>query len=565
MKIKWKVTLLLSLFLIIIISLTSIVINVKVTGLIKTQSEEELRNLSSIGLALLDAKYPGDWRLDGDTLYKGNTKINDNESIVDDIGKNINLLITVFADDTRVSTTVRDDNDKRMTGTKASSEVLNTVLKSGKQYSGTAIVGNKAAYTYYVPLYDKNGKVVGMWFVGKYTSIVKQKINKAFVPILFVMFCFLMIGIVFAFITGSYITSAYVIIKKHLEQMQNGDFQISFNKKGIKRKDELGTIFHSFQNMQDKIRNIILSIKEHTASINESSDKLEDEANNVYKDIENITSTTEELSASMEETAASTQEMSASSISIQEEIGKVTEKAAYGRSIAGEIKQRAEGLKTVALDSQKTATQMYENTNKQLRQSIEKAGAINEIKSLSKTILDITEQTNLLALNASIESARAGEAGKGFAVVANEITNLAHNSKNAVSQIETISNDISVSVEDIITASKLLLEFMDTRVIKDYEILVETGEQYNNDAGTVEHMVNDISNSATQLNESISYIRKAIDEVTLASQEGAKGSSEIAEKSSAIYQKTNTFLEQANKNKEIAVTLNDLIQFFKID
>lgn len=565
MKIKWKVTILINTFLLILIISTCILINTKNTKLLEDDASEELKSSSALGLELLDAKYPGDWSLDGDILYKGTTKINDDSEIVDMIGKNINLLITVFAGNTRVSTTVRDDNSNRMTGTQASEAVQSSVLNCGKTYSGKALVGSKKAYTYYVPLCDKDGKVIGMWFVGKYTQLVNDKVNKATLSIFAFMFIFLVFGVSFAFIISYYATTAYSTIGKNLERLENGDFNIRFDSRELSRKDELGAISNSFRNMQEKIKSIILSIKASSDGIRDSSGLLAEQTDNVYQHVENISATTQELSASMEETAASTEEMDAASVSIEEEIGRVHVKAEHGRTIASEIKQRAQGLKTTALNSQKTASQIYENTNKNLRQSIEKASAINEIRSLSKTILDITAQTNLLALNASIESARAGEAGKGFSVVASEITKLAHDSKNAVSQIDSISNDISASVEDMIKASKLLLEFMDTKVIKDYDILVETGEQYNTDAETVEQMVTEISNSAAHLNESVHYIRKAIDEVTIASQEGAKGTSDIAEKSSSIYQKTNEVLEQANHNKKIASQLIDLVQFFKID
>jgi methyl-accepting chemotaxis protein len=266
----------------------------------------------------------------------------------------------------------------------------------------------------------------------------------------------------------------------------------------------------------------------------------------------------------MEETAASMEEMNATSVTIEEEIGRVSDKVVNGKNIASEIMLRAEGLKKVALESQSTAIEIYENANKKLRQSIEKAAAINEIKVLSQTILSITAQTNLLALNASIEAARAGEAGRGFAVVANEISNLASSSKKAVSQIETISNDISLTVGEIVDDSKKLLDFMDTKVIKDYEVLVTTGEQYNSDANVIEGIVAEINNSAAQLNESIIFIRKAIEEVTVSSQEGSKGSADIADKSSSILNKTNEVLEQANKNKKISEALNDVVQFFQI-
>lgn len=563
MKIKWKITLALNILLLVIIAFSTVLIKIKITDLVKTETKDELKNYSIMGLTLLDAKYPGDWSLDGTTLYKGETAINDNFEVVDDITADTGILATVFAGDTRVSTTVKDDNGKRKTGTQASEAVINKVLRKGEIYLGTADVSGKSADTYYTPIKDKNGVIIGMWFVGVYTDVINQKISHSMITTASFLAAFLVIGFIISFFLGGYIAKAFGVIRTNLEHLEKGDFTVMFHVKHRTRKDEVGEIINSFHNMQEKINNIILSIQSSTKELSNSSIILSDTTNDVYQDVANITTTTMELSAEMEEMSASTQEMSATSLAIEEEIGRVTEKASNGQQLTAEIKERAQNLKTVALESQSTATTIYQNANLRLRQSIEKAAAINEIKALSKTILAITAQTNLLALNASIESARAGEAGKGFAVVASEIATLAQNSKNAVSQIELISNAISTTVEDIVSDSRQMLEFMDTKVIKDYGVLVKTGEQYNDDADIVEQMVREIKTSAIQLSESISYIRRAIDEVTKASQEGSKGSSDIAENSASIYHKTNDVLEQVNKNKTIAANLSEIMKFFQ--
>lgn len=74
-----------------------------------------------------------------------------------------------------------------------------------------------------------------------------------------------------------------------------------------------------------------------------------------------------------------------------------------------------------------------------LEQALEDAKVVDQIGVLADSILNITAQTNLLALNASIEAARAGEAGKGFAVVAEEIRVLAEQSKDAVANIQAVT------------------------------------------------------------------------------------------------------------------------------
>ncbi len=565
MKIKWKVTIALNIFLIVLIIMTSVSTRSKIINTYNDEIDQELKSFTNLSMTLFDSKYPGDWHMDGNILYKGNVKINENFELIDTISKDTNSLITIFAGDTRIATTVRDKDNNRMIGTKASDEVLNKVLKSNKTYTGNAKVVDRPSRVYYTPLADKNGNVIGMIFSGIHTDVINKKVNGAMQSTLILQGIFLLIGSVFAYIFGSYISKIFGMVKTNLESLEKGNFGVLFQIKDHNRKDEVGDSIRSFNNMQDRVKNIILSIKSSVSKISESSLIIEEGSHIVYRDVESITATTEELSAGLEETAASSEEMNATSVTIEEEIVRVTEKSENGQVLASEIKERAENLKTVALDSQKTAIEMYENANSKLRSSIERTSAINEIKVLSKTILDITAQTNLLALNASIESARAGEAGKGFAVISGEIAKLALNSKHAVSQIETISNDISAAVEDIVSDSKQLLEFVDTKVIKDYSFLVDTGEQYDGDAKAIELMVSEIKNSASQLNESIMYIRRAIDEVTIASQEGAKGSTEIASSSTSIFHKTDEVLEQAKNNREIVDQLSELIKFFQVD
>lgn len=563
MKIKWKIMLAMNLLLISIIILTNFSVRNKITDLVGNKTSKELMNYSALGLTLLDSKYPGDWRLEGDQLFKGDTLMNENYEVVDELTSKTDILATIFAMDTRISTTVKEDGIRKI-GTQASKEVLDMVFKQNKPFQGPTVVVGKDADAYYVPLLDKDSNVIGMWFVGIYSKVIQDEIYDAMFWINLFLVLFVVIGTVISYFLGNYIAKGYRMISNDLRRLEHGDFNVEFLDRTMKRKDEMGDIVRSFDLMQKNVKNIILSIKAEANHISESSTILAEGADNVYRDIENISATTEELSAGMEETAASTEEMNATSVNIEEEIGRVTNKAVNGQEIAAEIKERAESLKIVALESERTAIELYDNANKKLRHSIEKASSIDEIKALSKTILGITAQTNLLALNASIESARAGEAGKGFAVVANEIATLARNSKAAVTQIEVITNDISMAVEDIVTDSELLLNFMDNKVIKDYGVLVKTGEQYNTDANIIEQMVEEIKNSATQLNESIGYIRRAIDEVTVASQEGSKGSAEIADKSTSIFHKTNQVLEQTNKNMEVAKKLNELIQFFQI-
>jgi methyl-accepting chemotaxis protein len=564
MKIKWKIVLAAVVALAGFIIITTITFQKNITKLIDEETNTELMNYSELGLSILDANYTGDWHLEGDKLYKGDTCINDNFDVVDEITQKTGILATIFAGDTRISTTVKDSSGKRQVGTKASDKVIDTVLKNGQGYLGSAVVEGNKASTYYMPIKDKGGKVIGMWFVGIYTKDVDAKISDSLISITGFLIVVLLAGCILAYLLGTMIASGFRHLKDSIEKLEKGDLKFEFNQKAAERKDEVGDITRSFINMQNQISKIMHSIKEESGKIEGAAISLADNANAVYNNVEEISATTEELSAGMEETAASSEEMSATALEIEKEIASVTEKSNSGLILASEIKTRADRLKEQTLKSQSTAAEIYEKANRQLRQSIDKTNAIEEIKVLSKTILSITAQTNLLALNASIESARAGEAGKGFAVVANEIRLLAENSQAAVTKIEAITQEVSGAVEDLVSDSKSILDFVDNKVIQDYRAFVKTGEQYSEDAVTVEGMVAEIKASAITLYQSIQYIRQAIEEVTVATNEGASGSTDIAGKCSEIAAKTSDVLEQANGNKVSAERLNELIQFFQI-
>ncbi|MDF2802900.1 MAG: methyl-accepting chemotaxis sensory transducer [Anaerocolumna sp.] len=563
MKIKWKIVSAAIIILSIFIALTGILFHLLVTNLVNKETDKKLTEYSYLGEEIINTTYPGDWSLVGDELYKGEILINNNFTIVDKFSGNTGIVATIFAMDTRVSTTAKDEQGNRAIGTKASDKVNETVLKNNQAYQGNAIVAGRDADTYYVPLADKDGNVIGMWFVGIYNDDIKAEIWENLYNIIGILLVILLLGCIVSYVLGKGFSSAIIRLQADFEKMSNGDLKVAISDKVLKRKDEVGDITRSFHNMQDNLTKTMKNIHMEGQNIEKAAVHLLNNSNNVYSDVENISATTQELSAGMEETAASSQEISNTATIIEKEIGVVAEKSGYGMNLSLDIKQRANEVKVNALKSQKTAIEIYDKANKQLRQSIEKAGAIEEIKSLSKTILAITAQTNLLALNASIESARAGEAGKGFAVVANEIRILAENSKAAVSKIEEITGQVAGAVEELVDDSKNLLAFVDNEVIRDYKTMVDTGEQYDKDAYTVEEVVVDVKNSTDKLMESIQYIRNAIDEVALATNEGALGSSDIAEKSSSIAEKTSEVLEQAKANEESAERLYELINFFK--
>jgi methyl-accepting chemotaxis protein len=563
MNIKWKI--ILSSVAIIVLLTSSILIFTyyEISGLVFSEYSEELQNYSSMGLQFLNTAYDGEWSIIGGKLYKGDVLINENYEIIDNFTKGTGVLTTIFQNDTRVTTNIVDENGKRQIGTRASDQVIEQVIKQGKAYSGAADILGKSAQTHYVPIKDNSGEVIGMWFVGIYTDIISEKISNAMQIIVLIAVVLLVVGIIISFLLGNTIARGIRLIQDRLQSMEKGKFNFQFDEKLLNRKDEVGAIALSSKNMQKKIADIIKNIQLESEKVKIMAEQSLKRMKEVHGDIEDISATTEELSAGMEETSASTEEMNASTYEIESKVANMKERTLHGENLAGEIKQRAEKLKDETDVSYQNAFDIYERTNVQLRESIKRTEAIEEIKELSQSILQITSQTNLLALNAAIEAARAGEAGKGFAVVADEIRVLAENSKSAVSRINEITYNVSEAVESLVQDSKALLEFVDNQVLKDYKMLVNTGSQYAQDADTVQEIVTEINIIAEHLHDTILQMRQAIDEITIATGEGAESTTGIATKVADIASKTDDVLNQILESHRSAENLDEMVGFFQ--
>lgn len=100
-------------------------------------------------------------------LMVGEQTINSNDRLVDNIAQQVDAAFTVFQGNTRIATTVTTKAGRRATGTPAAQYVEKAVLQRENEYIGRATVMRQWYIVNYEPLKDKNGKTIGMLFVGE--------------------------------------------------------------------------------------------------------------------------------------------------------------------------------------------------------------------------------------------------------------------------------------------------------------------------------------------------------------------------------------------------------------
>jgi len=376
-------------------------------------------------------------------------------------------------------------------------------------------------------------------------SVVMAKVSKLNKNMAMLSAIFLIIGIGLTMVFSRSISRPVKDATKLLNVMSTGDFTEEISKKLLAKHDEIGSLTKSLEKMQNSLRSMIKAVIDESADVSQMLTEINKDMYHLNENVGDISSTTEQLSAGTEEMAASGQEMNATSLELEKAIESVASKAQEGAITVSKANAISEEMKASAISSKQEALDIYNKTKGSLENAIEQAKAVNQINELSNTILEITSQTNLLALNATIEAARAGEAGKGFAIVADEIRSLAESSKTSVSRIQKITNEVLEVVNALSSSSMEIMEFIDKKVLNDYENIVQNSQRYNELSMAINDIVTEFSSTSEELLASIHNMVQAINQISTSANEEAMGATNIAQKATEIVSMTENVVNLA--------------------
>lgn len=320
-------------------------------------------------------------------------------------------------------------------------------------------------------------------------------------------------------------------------------------------KDEIGSLVSGINHFLDTLQNIISQIADASIQIGHAGKDIADCVVKADEGANDTSATMEELSAGMEEVAATVETVNQNVENIKHSVGDIAENAAAGSEYAREIKVRAGELQNQAKTSKKNVTEIIGEIDNAVTNSVENAKQISKINELTEEILGISSQTNLLALNASIEAARAGEAGRGFAVVADEIRALADSSRQTANNIQSISAGVIENVRDLAGNATKLLDFVNNRVVGDYDEFEKVGEHYYDDAAKIDDFMTAFKASTNELSTLMASVASSVDGISITVSESAEGVGQVAQTTTDLVSEIGRIM---NASDSSAVTIENL-------
>ena len=372
----------------------------------------------------------------------------------------------------------------------------------------------------------------------------------------------IVVSIVFSYILIVSITGQLKKVKAFSERISQFDFSESIE---VVSEDEFGETAVSLNEAQSNIVELLKNITNSSNQLKSDSDKLSINSEELMSKMQEMNTACKTMEVTIEENSAASEEISASVEEINSAVSELAQKASVARDVAGKAKENAENVQEKGQAAAVTTQDLYKEKREAILNAIEEGKIVGKIKDMAETIASISDQTNLLALNAAIEAARAGENGKGFAVVADEVRKLAEQSKEAVNDINENIQKIDVAFENLSSGSNDILEFMNEKVIPEFNGFVEGGDRYYKDADYINELSEDLASTLEEFSATIDQISEAIQNVALNEQKSSEKVGVAGNVVKEINAVSEEVLETSQGQADLSEGLNELVSKFKVE